>query len=319
MTNLLERYLQAIGQYLPAARRTDVLAELRSNLLEQIDDLESQHGHPLNDAKIADVLRGHGRPALVASRYLPQHSLIGPTIFPFYWLALSRLLPLIVAVLAVAQAITTQDLSFALHQVLEHVFTVWASITLAFASFEFFLKLRGRQMPDWDPLKLPAIRIEAKQDSFAHRLANTIVSGLFVAWLFASRNHTHLILGGAATMHGTLVVLTPEWHILYWQIVWLMVGQFVLKLAGLLTNTPLWRQILGFAAQALGTGVLAILVQTREYFVPTGAISLPQELASINMVANLGFRIALVISAGSLIWQVWKAVREHSNGRTVLA
>ena len=35
--DLLERYLQAVGQYLPAATKDDTLAELRANLLEQMD------------------------------------------------------------------------------------------------------------------------------------------------------------------------------------------------------------------------------------------------------------------------------------------
>ena len=38
MMELLDRYLQAIGRYLPEQRRADLLAELGANLREQIDD-----------------------------------------------------------------------------------------------------------------------------------------------------------------------------------------------------------------------------------------------------------------------------------------
>ena len=40
--DLLERYLQAVGQFLPEETRGDTVAELRANLLEQMDDVEPQ-------------------------------------------------------------------------------------------------------------------------------------------------------------------------------------------------------------------------------------------------------------------------------------
>jgi hypothetical protein len=318
--DLLERYLQAVGQYLPAARCADVLAELRSNLLERIDDLGEQQGHALNEAEIADVLRGHGRPALVAARYLPQRSLIGPEIFPFYWLALSRVLPLALVGALVWGAMVTGAVTISLHQLLGTAFTVWASVTLAFASVEAFLTWRGPRLPAWDPRRLPQVRPGTKRDSFANRLADAIVNGLFLAWLLATPNYTHLILGGMATMRGLAVVPAPEWHIFYWQLVSLMVAQFVLKVSALVVGTPPWRPMLDIGAQAFGVGVLAILVQAREYLVPTGAMRLPVSIATINTWVNLSFRVALVLTVGNLIWRVWKLGRSSGwGGRHVAA
>jgi len=42
--DLLERYLQAIGQSLPPATREDVRNELRANLAAQIDDSAEELG-----------------------------------------------------------------------------------------------------------------------------------------------------------------------------------------------------------------------------------------------------------------------------------
>src|SRR6202042_3621472 len=100
---LLERYLQAVGKYLPEETRGDTMAELRANLLEQMDDRAEALGRPLNDGDVAAILLEHGKPEKVALRYLPQRSLIGPTIFPFYLFTLRKLLPLVVLVYAVAQ------------------------------------------------------------------------------------------------------------------------------------------------------------------------------------------------------------------------
>ncbi len=96
--DLLERYLQGkFGQYLPEATKDDTLAELRANLLEQMDDRAEEVGRPLNDGDMAAILLEHGKPEKVALRYLPQRSLIGPTVFPFYVFTLrKRVLPLVV-------------------------------------------------------------------------------------------------------------------------------------------------------------------------------------------------------------------------------
>src|ERR1700742_1558882 len=103
---LIERYLQAIGQYLPADSRNDILAELRSELLEQIDARAEEWGRPLDEADVAALLRVHGKPGAIALRYLPQRSLIGPMVFPFYEWTLRRGLPLVLLLVLLANGLT---------------------------------------------------------------------------------------------------------------------------------------------------------------------------------------------------------------------
>ena len=97
-SDLLPRYLQAIGEHLPAATRDDVLAELRANLQAPLDDRAEELNRPLTDAEVAAILKDHGRPLLVAARYLPQQYLIGPTVFPLLPVTLRRVLPFVVGV-----------------------------------------------------------------------------------------------------------------------------------------------------------------------------------------------------------------------------
>src|ERR1700761_210212 len=94
--NLLERYLQAVGQYLASASRQDVLAELRVNLQAEMDARAEEKEGPLTESEVAAILKAHGRPMLVAARYLPQRYLIGPEVFPFYLLTLRKAAPLVV-------------------------------------------------------------------------------------------------------------------------------------------------------------------------------------------------------------------------------
>src|ERR1700724_3595969 len=81
---LLDRYLQAVKFWLPKKQQQDIIAELSEDLRSQIEDREAELGRNLNESEIAALLKQRGRPVLVANRFLPQESLIGPVLFPIY-------------------------------------------------------------------------------------------------------------------------------------------------------------------------------------------------------------------------------------------
>src|SRR5580693_135649 len=86
--NMIDRYLQAVGFWLPRKQREDILAELSEDLRSQIEDREEEFGRPLDEVDVAAILKARGRPIVVAGGYLPQQSLIGPVFFPSYRLTL---------------------------------------------------------------------------------------------------------------------------------------------------------------------------------------------------------------------------------------
>ena len=53
--DLLERYLQAVGQHLAAGTKEDVLAELRVNLQAEMDDLAEEKQRPLTESEVAEI------------------------------------------------------------------------------------------------------------------------------------------------------------------------------------------------------------------------------------------------------------------------
>ena len=85
---LLDRYLHAVKFWLPRQQQDDIIAEISEDLRSQIEDREAELGRKLDDNEVAALLRKRGRPLLVANGYLPQHSLIGPVLFPIYTLVL---------------------------------------------------------------------------------------------------------------------------------------------------------------------------------------------------------------------------------------
>ena len=81
---LIDRYLQAVGFWLPRKQKEDILAELSEDLHSQVEEQEAKLGRKLAEPEIECLLKMRGRPVLVANRYLPQQYLIGPLLFPIY-------------------------------------------------------------------------------------------------------------------------------------------------------------------------------------------------------------------------------------------
>lgn len=85
---LTERYLAAVKPMLPGAQQDDILAELRESIDARIEDREAELGRALKPVEVEAVLKTYGHPIIVASRYGPQRTLIGPTLFPVWWFSL---------------------------------------------------------------------------------------------------------------------------------------------------------------------------------------------------------------------------------------
>lgn len=327
--DLLNRYLQAVGQYLPAKGKEDTLAELRANLLAQMEGREEELGRPLNNSEVAAVLAEHGRPVLVAARYLPQQYLIGPGLFPIYWITLKKSLPLVALLYVASQAAVMigkgGDDNYSIGAAIGHFPSVllifWAVMTLGFCIFEYG---QGRLFPriqvsdKWDPMELPELTHADKQPSLVGGIADLIVSLLAIAFLLAIPHQPYLLLGpGAPYLRGLPIGITPEWHIFYWQIVALMVAAIPLKVMTLFPGMARWRKGLNLATKALGILGLVVLVQARSYFVPSASLGSmsADSLANINWSINVGFKVVLAISVINFLWDIWKMAADSRAPR----
>src|SRR5882724_4615212 len=87
----LDRYLSNLAKLLPADQREDILRELSEDIHSEIDDRESELGHPLSEAEQLELLKRRGNPLQVAAGYTDNKGtlafgpqIIGPVLFPFY-------------------------------------------------------------------------------------------------------------------------------------------------------------------------------------------------------------------------------------------
>ena len=95
--DMLEDYLRAVSRLLPkntrdSARRDDIVAELRDEIMTRIEARESELGRPLTADETQQLLRDFGHPIVVAARYRdePQYA-VGPAFYP-YWMFAVRLI-----------------------------------------------------------------------------------------------------------------------------------------------------------------------------------------------------------------------------------
>ena len=62
--NLLDRYIHEVGRYLPRKKRGDIQAELRSSI---VDSLEDRFGPDPEESQVVELLQELGKPREVAA------------------------------------------------------------------------------------------------------------------------------------------------------------------------------------------------------------------------------------------------------------
>src|ERR1700757_430676 len=162
---IIDGYLHSVRKCLPSAQADDIIEELSENIHAHIEDKESELQRSLSDSEIEAILKQHGHPLLVASRYRQEHrnvsfgrQIIGPALFPFYIRVLKFNLGLTSVVLIVIFAAL-----FASGQPIgtfPEVFLYQLLIQLAIVTLIFWLMDKHfAKFPDqWDPRKPYGVR-----------------------------------------------------------------------------------------------------------------------------------------------------------------
>ena len=320
---LLERYLQAIGQYLPVETRDDTLAELRANLLDTIEAKAEQLERPLTDAETGEILRAHGKPEVVALRYLPQRSLIGPSIYPFYMLTLRKVVPLVsfiffivLAVKLIAHGNTPAEWAAMITQGVLGVVPVLllnaAIVTIVFAVIESCHRDHKAKCgaETWDPTKLPPLKVAdptTKPKSFGVRLVELFVHCLWMMYALSIPWHPFWLIGpGTYYLSSLGVGFAPIWHVFYGWLVVLLSIQLVMKIAALLPGSHRWMKPLDLLMNLLGAIAIGMVAFARESLVATSSNTNLQKLAAVNHSMALAFRVALFFAVLGLAKEAWK-------------
>ncbi len=317
-TDLIDRYLQAVGFWLPRTQKQDILAELSEDLRSQLDDREEQLGRSLPESEVADLLKKRGRPIFVAGQFLPQQNLIGPTLYPIYIfvlkiVALCYIIPWIavwLGILIFNRAQTATHLSGEWHSLgtlWTIIFTQFGIITVVFAVIDR-VSVKSPCISDWDPRKLPKVKIETSTKRRYNAVCG-IVAGIFgLLWLLAIPEYPFLIIGPAAYV----VKAAPVWQTVYWLLITLAFAGIIEHIMRLLRPDLTWfPPTFRVATSAMTLWIVYKLLQTRMYVLPVDqhATAAAAAINTVILICVAGTGFGLTIGLFFNVWQAAQAVR----------
>lgn len=168
---IIDRYLAAVSELLPAKQRKDTVTEIRSLIQDALDDRSKVEGKEPDEEMMAAVLKEFGPPEKIVAPYLPEKYLIGPQLYPTFLLVLRIALP-IIGVLALIgfwvglnMPATTSGVDLianllkSLGTALSAVVTAFGNIVVIFAILQWVLPeiKTSTKAKEWDPHTLKAI------------------------------------------------------------------------------------------------------------------------------------------------------------------
>lgn len=193
--DIIDRYVHAVGQYLPHRLRADVEAELRSLLAESVQERAHAAGASATEELASAVVREFGAPKDVAARYAPEPQyLIGPRLYPAYVVAVKVMLPVLAALVVVlvllgrfqepgeppSPAVFARATGRFLWGALENL----GIMTLIFALVERATRHQEAAGAAFDPASLPRADDPDKISYFGRIFALYVIAMLVVAFNF---------------------------------------------------------------------------------------------------------------------------------------
>jgi hypothetical protein len=159
--SMLDRYIHEVGRYLPRKNREDIQVELRSSV---VDTLEDRFGENPSEEQVAELLKEFGRPREVAASYFPQGQyLVGPALYPLFrmvsWIVVVAVLGAQLLAWGVGMLVEGETFS-ALAMLASLVNSVPASLGWVLITFMILQRLDARpylKEENWDPKQLPEI------------------------------------------------------------------------------------------------------------------------------------------------------------------
>lgn len=121
--NLLDKYVAEVGKHLPRNQRADIEAEIRSTLLDMLEEQNQtsvkDDASPQGEAAVIALLKEYGAPRKVADSYIGPRYLIGPRLYPTFELVVKIVLAVVLGAGLLGYGVS-------------------ASITGSFAGMDFF-------------------------------------------------------------------------------------------------------------------------------------------------------------------------------------
>lgn len=330
--DLINRYIEEVGRFLPRRLRADVQQELRSTLEDSLEGRLA--GSEETDAEAAQVelLEELGHPEELAASYLPEpRYLIGPRLYPGFQLTMRICLLVLAGILLVGVVANAGDEGrsqtsfFTVALALLDDYLTTALTLLGIVVFNFAVIERFAPPPvmlrEWDPRSLPEIEDPDRISGIGQGVKLAFLGlALVVVNFFPDRMGAFVTIGEQS---GWVPLTGPAFN----QNLWLL--NLALGL-DLLLNLVVWRKgrwrpktrWLDFGTTLIWVLLLyrlvtgpAILEPDPEWMIAHGwsseAVSRYVELVDelLSGLAHVGLRIGLVAALVGAAVQLFKLIK----------
>ena len=335
---LIDRYVYQVGRRLPQRTRADVEQELRSLLIDALEERTGRSAEFAEEEQIA-VLEEFGPPEQMADKYRPQpRYVIGPKVFDLYLLVVAVVAGagLLAAIITTIVSMLGPDSEASVFELLLRTGTIFVNVALSgIGSTTLIFALLERAVPDegieldeqekWNPRDLPVVetRDEIKRAGLIVEIAFLCL--LLVAFLaFGNR------IGGAyydGAWHWTPPFLSTAFFSIYLPLFVVRWGLSVV-LDLVLLRQGRWQ--LGTRIADLLFHCLDIYILSRLLTGPSiiNAQALQSMLAAAPQAADvlnklfdnglkIGFLIALIVTIIEVLSRVYRLVRNQLAVRAV--
>lgn len=321
---LLDRYLQAVGFWLPRKHKDDILAELAEDLHSQIEEKEAELGHQLGETELEALLKQRGRPVLVANHYLPQQYLIGPVLFPIYRfvlmiVGLCYLVPCVLVAIGLLPYSPTHRAQQLQAEWFKGMLSIWLTgfialgvVTIVFAMLER-ANARSHFLEQWEPRKLPPVRDPNRIPRISSVFEMAALIAFCVWWI--GYMWSPLMINRPDVR----IVLSPSlWRYFFWGFGVLTLVNLGVSAANLLH--PYWtrlRATFRLATNLVGSGLFCWMLKAHilaEISVANVPPARTLEITNqINLWAERGFPIAMITAVIIVAVDVYRIVRVKAN------
>jgi hypothetical protein len=324
---IIDRYLAAVSELLPAKLRKDTVTEIRSLIQDSLDDRSKAEGHAPDDEMMAAVLKEFGSPEKIVAPYLPEKYLIGPRLYPTFILVLKIALPVIAVLVLVTSWVGSipltsmtavefiTGLAKSLGNSLSAVVQAFGNIVLIFAILqwavpEFKIAIKEKE---WNPHSLKAVDRpnKIKRGELIAEIVFTFIA-LIIFNFYLDRIGIYNNFDGQWTFTPVLTdAFTPyiPWLSLLW-ILTILLDVLVLRKGAWQVGTRLFSIVVSALNIAIAVSLIKniSLVYTFEGALGwLGGIGILKSL--LNQFLLLALGISIVVSAVKIVQMIYQIIR----------
>jgi hypothetical protein len=319
--SLIDRYIHEVGRHLPRKNRSDIQVELRSLV---VDALEDRAGDEPTDEEIADLLKEFGPPKKVAASYYPEgQHLIGPALYPLFRMVVGIALAAVIGAQLLAYGvvyfIAQEPIAIleSFSSLINSIPAVFGMVVIVFAVLQWFEVRPDTVDEPWDPSKLPQISVD-EDVKRGERIFSIVISILILGVLFFFPDKVGFITTPGGEFFANPVIT----QYIGWISISLLIGiglDIYLLWQGRWSTAT---RIVKIAANLLSIAILLLLVQGHSaWLAERGAGSLfsslerlADDVASswqmIGMQAfRLGFSVALIVIIIETVVMLFRLVK----------